>query len=98
MIDYQNEIEAQTTYLEGAVEMQKMLNNFTNNQGLDSQLNQKFFEDDNDNQNNNNKTIRKKSITQKKKKRKLYSNTKVKARNLLTNILYRRYKDRDFKK
>ena len=34
MIDYQNEIEAQTTYLEGAVEMQKMLNNFTNNQGL----------------------------------------------------------------
>ena len=33
-----------------------------------------------------------------KKKRKLYSNTKVKARNLLTNILYRWYKDSDFKK
>ena len=30
------------------------------------------------------------------KKRAVYSNTKVKARNLLTNVSYRRYKDSDF--
>ena len=67
MIDYQNKIEAQS-YLEGALEMEKMLNNLTN-QKLDSQLNQDFFQDDNDT--NNKKAGRKKP--------KPYSNTKVKA-------------------
>ena len=45
IIDYQNEIGAQS-YLEGALEMKKMLSNLTN-QNLDSQLNQDFFQDDN---------------------------------------------------
>ena len=35
---------------------------------------------------------------QKKKKRKDYSNTKVKTRNLLTNVFYRRFKQSNFKK
>ena len=41
MIDYQEEIEAHN-YLEEALEMEKMLNNLTN-QNLNSQLNQYFF-------------------------------------------------------
>lgn len=50
MIDYWNEIEAQT-FLEVTLEaektdMQKLLNNFT--EGLDSQLNQDFFYNDKD--------------------------------------------------
>ena len=97
IIDYQNEIEVQS-YLEGKLEMEKMLNNLIN-QGIDSQLNQDFFQDNNDdnnnnnnnnNHNNNNKTARKKS--------KPHSNTKVKARNFLTNIAHRRYKSSDFRK
>ena len=32
------------------------------------------------------------------KRRKDYSNTKVKIRNLLTNVLYRRFKQSDFNK
>ena len=32
------------------------------------------------------------------RKRKDYSNTKVKTRNLLTNVSYRRFKQRDFNK
>ena len=67
--------------------MEKMLNNLTN-QNLDSQLNQDFFQDDND-------TSNKKDA---RKKLKPYSDTKVKARNFLTNIAYRRYKDSDFQK
>ena len=35
---------------------------------------------------------------QKKKRRKDYSNTKVKTRNLLTNVSYRRFRQSDFKK
>ena len=50
MIKYQNETEAQN-YLEGALEMEKMLNNLIN-QNLDCQLNQDFFQDNN---NTNNK-------------------------------------------
>ena len=86
MNDYQNEIEAQN-YLKGALEMEKMLNNLTN-QNLDSQLDQDFFQDNNDTKNK--KAARKKS--------KPYSNNKVKARNFLTNISYRSYKWSDFKK
>ena len=36
-------------------------------------------------------------LFQKKKRRKDYSNTKVKTRNLLTNVSYRRFKPSDFK-
>ena len=61
MIDYRNMIEAQSqaTYLEGTLEMEKMLNDFAN-QDLGSQLNQDFFQDSNDNQN---KDIQKKIKT-----------------------------------
>ena len=61
MIDYRNMIESQSqaTYLEGTLEMEKMLNNFAN-QDLGSQLNQDFFQDSNDNQN---KDIQKKIKT-----------------------------------
>ena len=86
MIDFQNEIEAHN-YLEGALEMEKMLDNLTN-QNLDSQLNQDFFQDDNDTNNRN----------AAQKKSKPYSNAKVKDRNFLKNIAYRRYKDSDFQK
>ena len=51
MIDYQNEIESQN-YLEGSLEMEKMLNNLTN-QNLDSPLHQDFFQEDNDTNNKN---------------------------------------------
>ena len=37
-------------------------------------------------------------LFQKKKRRKDYSNTKVKTRNLLTNVSYRRFKQSDLKK
>ena len=89
MMDYQNEIETQS-YLERELEIEKILNNLIN-QGIGSQLNQDFFQDDNDdNSNNNNKTVRKMS--------KPYNNTKVKARNFSTSIVYRRYKSSNFKK
>ena len=67
--------------------MEKMLNNLIN-QNLDCQLNQDFFQD-------NNKTNNKKATW---KKSNSYSNTKVKTRNFVTNISYRRYKWSDFKK
>ena len=49
MIKYQNETEPQN-YLEGALEMEKMLNNLIN-QNLDCQLNQDFFQNNNDTNN-----------------------------------------------
>ena len=88
MIDYQNEIETQTTYLQGTNEMQNLSYNFSQGLAADGQLNQDFFKDD--------KNITKKKVN--RKKLKPCSNTKVKVRNFLTNISYRRYKDIDFKK
>ena len=55
---------------------------------LQSQLDPDFFEDDNDVQK------RKKTETTSTK----FSNTKVKTRNLLTNVSYRRYKPEDVEK
>ena len=55
---------------------------------LQSQLDPDFFQDDNDVQK------RKKTETTSTK----FSNTKVKARNLLTNVSYRRYKPEDVEK
>ena len=63
--------EIKAQSLEGTLEMEKMTNH-----NLDSHLNQDFFLDDN--KTNNKKAAEKKS--------KPYSNTKVKARNFLTNI------------
>ena len=70
----------------GGLEIKKILRNFPN-QDLASQLNQDFFQGNSDIQN---KAIR--------KKLKPYSNTKVKARNFISNIVYRQFKDSDFKK
>ena len=52
-------------------------------------LNQDFSQDDND--------VKKKKAAARALARKKYSTTKIKARNFLTNIAYRRYKKSDFK-
>ena len=62
-------------------DMETLLSTFTENIG--SQQDQNFLQDDN--------------VVPKKKRRKDYSNTKVKTRNLLTNVSYRRFKQSDFK-
>ena len=54
-----------------------------------SQLNQNIFLDDKDDQNKN---------VQKKKSVSSYSSTKIKARNMLTNLSYNRFNDSDFQK
>ena len=54
-------------------------------EGLESQLDPDFFQEDND--------VKKKAKTITK-----FSNTKVKTRNLLTNVSYRRYKPEDLEK
>ena len=54
-------------------------------EGLESQLDPDFFQDDND-------VPKKAKITTK------YSITKLKTRNLLTNVSYRRYKPEDVEK
>lgn len=76
MNDFQDEIEAQN-YLEGALKMENMLNNLTN-QNLDSLLNEDLFQYDDDT--NNKKAARIKP--------KRYSNTKVKVRIFLKTISY----------
>ena len=48
MIDYQNEIEAQTTYLQGTNEMQNLICNFNEGLAADGQPNQDLFQDDKD--------------------------------------------------
>ena len=65
--------------------MQTLISTFSGE--WESQQHLNFFQDNND-------------VKKKKKKIELskssYSNTKVKARNLLTDVLYRRYKHQDF--
>ena len=56
-------------------------------QSTGDQQDQKFIQDD--------KVVPKKK---KMKRRNDYSNTKVKTRNLLTNVSYRRFKQSDFNK
>ena len=63
--------------------MKKLLNTITKAQ--ESQLDPGFFQDNND--------VKKKPKTTTK-----YSDTKVKPRNLLTNVSYRRYKPEDVEK
>ena len=62
-------------------EMAIILSTFT--EEAESQEDQNFFQDDN-------------VISKKKKRTSNYSNTKVKARNLLTNVSHRRFKQSDF--
>ena len=64
--------------------IQKLLNTFT---GEESQQDLNFSTDDND--------VHFKK--EQKKRNTIYSSTRVKARNLLTNVGYRRFKDSDFK-
>ena len=87
-IDFQNltQIQNHQQNLQEEIEkehMRTLLSNLT--EGFESQLDTNFFQGSND--------------VQKKKKRKTkYSNTKVKTRNLLTNLCYRRYKPEDAEK
>ena len=86
MLEFPNysEHQNQTSKLEQEQkDMQTLMNTFTEEIG--SQQGQNFSTDDND--------------VQPKKQRKAksyYSSTKVKARNLLTNVSYRRFKQSDF--
>ena len=63
-------------------DMETLLSTFTEKIG--SQEDQNFLQVDN--------------VIPKKKRRKDYSHAKVKTRNLLTNIFYRRFKQSDFRK
>ena len=88
MIDFQNLTQIQSQSLMGQEElenedMKKLLSTLT--EGLESQLDPDFFQDDND-------VPKKAKITTK------YSITKLKTRNLLTNVSYRRYKPEDVEK
>ena len=64
--------------------METLLSTFTEN--IESQQDQDLSQDDN--------VVPKKKL----KRRKDYSNTKVRTRNLLTNVSYRRFKQSDFNK
>ena len=63
--------------------MKKLLSTLT--EGQESQLDPHFYRDDND-------------VEKKAKIITKFSNTKVKTRNLLTNISYRRYNPEDVEK
>ena len=63
--------------------MKKLLSTLT--EGQESQLDPDFYRDDND-------------VEKKEKIITKFSNTKVKTRNLLTNISYRRYNPEDVEK
>ena len=84
MIDFQTFSEFQSSKSKEWEErdMQTLMSTFSGEPESQQDLN--FFQDDND--------VPKKIRTGKSS----YSNTKVKARNLLTNVSYRRYKQQDF--
>ena len=65
-------------------DMETLLGTFT--ESIEDKQDQNFSKGDN--------VVPKKKM----KRRKGYSNTKVKTRNLLTNVLYRRFKEPDFNK
>ena len=56
----------------------------------------KTFTEESENQQNQNSSQDNNVVPKKVKRRSDYSNTKVKARNLLTNVAYRRFKQSDF--
>ena len=84
MLDQANflAMQSQSMLMQEQKDMETLLNTFLEN--IESQQDQNFSQDDN--------------VVPKKKRRKDYSNTKVKTRNLLTNVSYRRFKQSDFKK
>ena len=88
MIDFQKVCQFQSqSRLEQKQEkdMETLLSTFT--EEIESQQGQNFSQDDND-------------VLKKKKKKRTaksnYSNAKVKARHLLTNVSYKRFKQKDF--
>ena len=78
-------IQSQSRMEQEQKDMETLLNTFTENIAEDQQ-DQNSSQDDN--------VVPKKKM----KRRKDYSNTKVKTRNLLTNVSYRRFKQSDFDK
>ena len=86
MIDYQAYSQyPKPNRVEEEKDMQTLMDIFSEEIG--SQQDQDFFQDDKDAQNKKTKT--------KEKRNSNFSNTAVKTRNLLTNVLYRRYKQKD---
>ena len=85
MIDYQGEVEEQKAMQQMEMkEKTDMVKVLNSFNMLESQQDQDFFQDNNDDQ--------------KTKKTQKYSSTKVKARTLVTNAPYRRFKSDDFNK
>ena len=77
-------IQSQSRMEQEQKDMETLLNSFT--EGAEDQQSQNSSQDNN-------------AVPKKETKRKTdYSNTKVKARNLLTNVSYRRFKQSDFYK
>ena len=85
IIDFQKFSEFQSSQSKEGEErdMQTLMSTFSGEPESQQDLN--FFQDDRD--------VPKKKIRTAKSS---YSNTKVKSRNLSTNVLYRRYKQQDF--
>ena len=77
-------IQSQSRMEQEQKDMETLLSTFT--ESIGDQQDQNFSQDDN--------VVPKKKM----KRRKDYSNTKVKTRNLLTNVSYRRFKQSDFMK
>ena len=78
-------IQSQSRMEQEQKDMETLLSTFTENI-VDDQQDQNFFQNDN--------VVPKKRM----KRRKDYSTTKVKTRNLLTNVSFRRFKQSDFHK
>ena len=77
-------IQSQSRMEQEQKDMETLLSTFT--ESIGDQQDQNFSQDDN--------VVPKKKMIRKKD----YSNTKVKTRNLLTNVFYRRFKQSDFNK
>ena len=87
MIDFQKFSHFQSqSRLEQEKDMETLLSTFT--EEIESQQDLDFFQDDNN--------VPKKTQSKKSTAKSNYSNTNVKARNLLTNVSYRRFKQKDF--
>ena len=85
VIDFQKYLQFQTSKEEDEKDTQTLMSTFPKEPESQQDLN--FFQDDNDSQ---------KKKKQQQKKKSNCNSTKVKARNLLTNLSYRRYKQQDF--
>ena len=83
MIDFQKFSHFQSqSRLEQEKDMETLLSTFA--EEIESQQDLDFFQDDND--------VPKKTQCKKSTAKSNYSNTNVKARNLLTNVSYRKFK------